>query len=368
MTTSGYCMPYESQGIFAEGWEIDFRKEAKGITNQHAKSKKGRTPKEKRKADCQQCGKTFIVHHKSLGKYCSLACTGLSQRKNVSPSWVECSRCFAKAGIGMTTAARLLRTSKKTIFKVWKSEGIVRISPPSGEWRRYAQRAKSSVCGWWGNSETAAMWMQHYKEVFPDWGSLFRLHMTAEQKEKAKTKYHSLSDEEKKARNKRIHELRKARYEIDPIGRARQNKHSAEWKKKNPQKVRAYVKKSVAKRKIVDPGFKVQCNLRNRLKEIMGKVKRGGTEHRNNLTGCSTRQLADHLESTFKRGMTWKNYGTSWHVDHILPCASFDHTDPKQVAQCWHWTNLRALDAKKNMEKSDTITEPQMSLLLCAAL
>jgi len=341
-------MLYESQGIFAEGWAIDFRKEAKGITNQYAKSKKGRTPKEKREADCQQCGKTFTVGHNAIRKYCSLACTGLSQRKNVSPSWVECSRCFAKAGIGITIAARLLRTSKKTIFKVWKSEGIVRIAPPSGDWRRYAQRAKSSVCGWWGNSKTSAMWMSEYSPHFPDWSAVW-------QKEKAKTKYHSLSDEEKKAKNKRIHELRKARYEIDLIGRDRHNKHIAEWRKKNPQKARAYVKKSIAKRKIVDPGFKVQCNLRNRFKEIMGKVKMGRTEHRNNLTGCSTRQLADHLESTFKRGMTWKNYGTRWHVDHILPCTSFDHTDPKQVAQCWHWTNLRALDAKKNMQRRNSV-------------
>ena len=27
----------------------------------------------------------------------------------------------------------------------------------------------------------------------------------------------------------------------------------------------------------------------------------------------------------------------------------------------------RALEAKKNMDKSDTITEPQMQLLLCAS-
>ena len=268
----------------------------------------------------------------------------------------------------MTVGARLLRTSKKSIHRFWQKEGIVRIAPESGEWRRYAERAKSPVCGWWGNAETAAAWMSQHKEVFPDWGSLFKPHMAAEQKEKFKAKYHALSDEEKKARNKRLHEQRKIRHAENPMIKVRDLERINAWKIRNPQKNKESRIKSTKKRKLNDPGFRVQCNLRHRLKEIMRKVKKGGTEHRNNLTGCSTRQLADHLESTFKRGMTWDNYGTRWHVDHIIPCAAFDQTDERQRAQCWHWTNLRALDAQKNMDKSDKITEPQMSLLLCATL
>jgi hypothetical protein len=105
---------------------------------------------------------------------------------------------------------------------------------------------------------------------------------------------------------------------------------------------------------------------RRRFQKIMDTVKRGGSRGVSGLTGCTASQLKKHLESGFKRGMTWDNHGTQWHVDHILPIASFDHSDPRQVAQCWHWTNLRPLDAKANIMKSDTITEPQMQLLLCA--
>jgi hypothetical protein len=241
----------------------------------------------------------------------------------------------------MTTAARLFRTSKTKIHSVWKKENIVRIAPESGEWRRYAQRAKSPVCGWWGNADTAAMWMTQHKEVFPDWSHVWK---KEQQNKKATESYNSADSQYIRACNQDIR--RHALKSIYPDW-------SSLWSKS---------------RMSYTPQARAKDNLRKRLKEIMGKVKKGGTEHRNNLTGCSTRQLADHLESTFKRGMTWDNYGTRWHVDHILPCASFDHTDPKQVAQCWHWTNLRALDAQKNMDKSDKITEPQMSLLLCATL
>jgi hypothetical protein len=105
---------------------------------------------------------------------------------------------------------------------------------------------------------------------------------------------------------------------------------------------------------------------RRRFKGIIETIRRGGSGGVSSLTGCTAMQLRRHLESGFKRGMTWDNYGTHWHVDHILPVSSFDHTDPRQVAQCWHWTNLQPLEARANILKGDSITEPQMQLLLCA--
>ena len=360
-------MTYEPQGVFAEGRTFDFGQEEGIVTLEHAKSERIKKPKGGGSSKCEGCGNSFTVTRGAVGKFCSHDCMHQSRIES-RPVGFDCSRCLASVGIGMNVASRLLGVTKGSIHRSWRKEGI-RAQLPKGvdSWMQYRVRSESSVCGWWGNAETAAMWMTQHKEAFPDWGSLFKRPMTSEQKQKLKDKYHNLSDEIKKTRNKRLYDLRKAKCEIDPIAKDKRKKYEAEWKKKNPKKTRAYRKKAVAKRKIVDPGFKVQCNLRHRLKEIMGKVRKGGTEHRNNLTGCSTKQLAMHLESTFKRGITWDNYGTRWHVDHIIPCAAFDHTDEKQRAQCWHWTNLRALDAKKNMEKNDTITEPQMSLLLCVS-
>ena len=48
--------------------------------------------------------------------------------------------------------------------------------------------------------------------------------------------------------------------------------------------------------------------------------------------------------------MTKENYGL-WHVDHIIPCASFDLTDPKQQKICFHWSNLQPLKAIDNLKK-----------------
>jgi hypothetical protein len=145
----------------------------------------------------------------------------------------------------------------------------------------------------------------------------------------------------------------------------------AELKYKKKYRLRPEVKKAVAarnkKKKADNPAFRVRCNMAKRMSEMMKGVGLSKNSSILDFIGCSQDQLRDHIERQFAKWMTWKNYGTRWQVDHILPCASFDHTDPNQVRQCWHFTNLRPLCSKKNASKSDTITHPQMSLLLPAA-
>jgi hypothetical protein len=41
----------------------------------------------------------------------------------------------------------------------------------------------------------------------------------------------------------------------------------------------------------------------------------------------------------------------TWHVDHIIPCALFDLTNFEQQKQCFHYSNLTPLLAKKNLSK-----------------
>ena len=105
------------------------------------------------------------------------------------------------------------------------------------------------------------------------------------------------------------------------------------------------------KRRQEDPDYKMKKYLRSRLWDILVRKKNlksfGGALK---ILGCSVEEFWQHLEKQFQPGMTRKNYG-AWHVDHIKPCASFDFTDPKQVKECFHYTNLQPLWAKDNFSK-----------------
>jgi hypothetical protein len=68
--------------------------------------------------------------------------------------------------------------------------------------------------------------------------------------------------------------------------------------------------------------------------------------------GCTLSELRTYLESLFKPGMSWENYGRDgWHIDHIRPLASFDLEDPEQFRQACHYTNLQPLWAEENFSK-----------------
>tara|TARA_R110000803_G_C11799057_1_gene299139 strand:+ start:31 stop:600 length:570 start_codon:yes stop_codon:yes gene_type:complete len=102
------------------------------------------------------------------------------------------------------------------------------------------------------------------------------------------------------------------------------------------------------KRKQNDPNYKLLCNLRSRLwQALKGKNKSASTME---LIGCSIDELWIHLKSKFESWMTKENYGL-WHVDHIIACAKFNLTDPKQQKICFHWSNLQPLKAIDNLKK-----------------
>lgn len=99
---------------------------------------------------------------------------------------------------------------------------------------------------------------------------------------------------------------------------------------------------------------KIKHNLRVRINHVLkGKIKSGRTIE---LLGCQAEFLIIYIEKQFKKGMSWENHGRKgWHIDHILPCDSFDLTDPEQQKKCFHYTNLQPLWAKDNIRKGNKI-------------
>ncbi len=85
---------------------------------------------------------------------------------------------------------------------------------------------------------------------------------------------------------------------------------------------------------------------------------RNGQRRKNTepILGYSYESLISHLESQFKEGMTWENYG-KWHVDHKIPVSffQFNSTDDVEFKMCWRLENLQPLWAKENQSKGNRL-------------
>jgi hypothetical protein len=170
--------------------------------------------------------------------------------------------------------------------------------------------------------------------------------------------------------------------------RAQRAEKMKAWRKKNPQKVakqqlrarekskesrREYaIKYGKINRKLItakevaryhsDPEHRLKKVLRNRIASVLyGKRKSAPSSE---LLGCSIQEARSWLESKFTSAMTWENAGQYWHIDHIIPCRSFDLNKPDHQRICFHFTNLRPIYWKQNLQKQGKITHPQISLPL----
>lgn len=121
--------------------------------------------------------------------------------------------------------------------------------------------------------------------------------------------------------------------------------------KRKPRKTHeermAYMRKYERERYRSDPTFRLLSNLRSRVGlALKGKNKSAATEA---LLGICADECRKYIEGLFTEGMSWNS---NIHIDHIVPCASFDLSDPEQQRRCFHYTNLQPLWGPDNLKKS----------------
>jgi len=99
-----------------------------------------------------------------------------------------------------------------------------------------------------------------------------------------------------------------------------------------------------------DIQFKLRETIRARIFAAVKNGAKSGSAIK--LLGCSIEEFKSYIEQQFKPGMNWSNWCLDgWHIDHIKPIKNFDLTDPKQMAEVCHYTNMRPLWAKENLAR-----------------
>lgn len=112
------------------------------------------------------------------------------------------------------------------------------------------------------------------------------------------------------------------------------------------------------KNRRLNPSYKIRKNCSRSIQQALGRLgsEKGGVSVLKKLP-YTIQQLKDHLEKQFDHNMSWENYGSYWHIDHIYPQSKLPYTNMDHFAfqLCWSLDNLRPLEKSANMVKSNKI-------------
>lgn len=123
------------------------------------------------------------------------------------------------------------------------------------------------------------------------------------------------------------------------------------------QEVKISIHRCRKRRRLTDPRFRLKENVSRLIcarlrKRLSGK----GGKNTFQILPYSLDDLMRRLESKFKLGMSWKNYG-EWEIDHIIPDCHFNYARPTDDAfqECWALSNLQPLWGADNLSKGGKI-------------
>jgi len=97
-----------------------------------------------------------------------------------------------------------------------------------------------------------------------------------------------------------------------------------------------------AKRKRATTAGKLRANVSG---QVRAAIKRGFIRGKKTLStfahlGYTPQELKAHLQNQFEFGMSWKNYGSEWQVDHIEPVALMAERGAT-IKKVWSLKNLK---------------------------
>ena len=102
--------------------------------------------------------------------------------------------------------------------------------------------------------------------------------------------------------------------------------------------------------------YKLLCTLRKRISKLVRRNQKAGSAIADLMMSISNFKI--YLEERFYPNpetgemMSWENYGKKWHIDHIIPLASFDLTNRQQFLQACHYINLQPLWVSDHKQKT----------------
>ena len=104
-----------------------------------------------------------------------------------------------------------------------------------------------------------------------------------------------------------------------------------------------------------DPKFRIKNSLGALMRYHLKKNETTKPGKLEEVLGYSISELKEHLESKFEPWMNWDNYGTEWHIDHVVPASWFNYQRVEDIGfkKCWELENLQPLSVFENISKNN---------------
>lgn len=196
---------------------------------------------------------------------------------------------------------------------------------------RYKNRTEEQIVN---TKKTRKLYAENNKEKLKVW--LKEYSKTLEAREKAK--------------------INQARYRLNNAEKVREYNKAAKAKvrKENPERLYKINLKYRKKKFAEDPIYRFKVYIRHNVHrgfKAVGEKKCRSTEK---ILCISLEEFKTYIESKFKDGMTWENYGLrGWHLDHIIPLSTAKTKE--EVIALSHYTNFQPLWWRDNICKSNKI-------------
>jgi len=144
------------------------------------------------------------------------------------------------------------------------------------------------------------------------------------------------------------------------------NEFSSKWRKNNSEKAsksgkkyqkknRKYLSKYRLNLRKNNPKSRLIESIRNRVLNGLKRNKIKKSYKTVDYLGCSFEYLKKHLEEQFTPDINWDNFGSFWHIDHIVPLSFCNDNDIEFMKILTHYSNLRPLKKEENFKKGNKI-------------
>lgn len=158
---------------------------------------------------------------------------------------------------------------------------------------------------------------------------------------------------EYREKNKEKIKIRDAKYYLTVKNKRRQQEINRLAIPENRKKRCEYIKRYKAEKRNKDPSFKLYESLRKKIWKSLNNKSNSSIEY----LGCDIHFYEKWIEYTMETDMNWKNYGTIWNIDHVIPVNLFKLSDNEQAKKAFNWKNTCARYASENFSKKNSIIE-----------